>query len=86
MTLDSGSEKVTLSTSNLALDASPVQVTSNYKLVAYTTAPSSLKYEVLLDIKWEHPCRTATLSDPTLADMVSSVRASDPVTQLVTSF
>jgi len=86
MTLDSGADKVTLSTSNLALDLAPVQVTSSYKLVAYSTATASPKYEVLLDITWEHPCRSAAFSDPVLISMVSSVRSGVPITQAVAPF
>jgi len=86
MTLYSAIELVTLSTSNLALDLAPVQVTSNYKLVAYSTAPSSLKYEVLLDITWEHPCRSATFSDPSLVSMASFVRSGVRITQAVAPF
>jgi len=88
MTLDTVATKVTLSTSNLALDVSPTQVTTNYKIVAYSTAPDSPKHEVLLDITWEHPCRTATFTDPALAvaDMTSFVDNPVAVTQPIDLF
>jgi len=55
--------KLTLSSSRFSLDVSPVQVTTRYKLIAKGAAVSTAAVEILLDITWEHPCRTAAFPD-----------------------
>jgi len=56
--------------------------------VAKASATSTATVEVLLDITWEHPCRTATFNDPTLAvaDMTSFVDNPVAVTQPIDLF
>jgi len=56
--------------------------------VARASATSTATVEVLLDITWEHPCRTATFTDPTLAvaDMTSYVDNPVAVTQPIALF